>query len=219
MYKWVIFDMDWLLIDSEPLWEKAERKALKKVWINLTNAMAWETTWLKIIEVSKYWYAKFPWDLNGFSHKNICDEIMKEIIRLVIENPQKKKWVEYIFEYFKNKGYKIAINSASDYSLINTVIDKFELSDFLDAVHSWEDEVYWKPHPSGYINTCKKLWLEPTECIAFEDSLNGVLSVKSWRIKCIAIPEAHNISNPKFQIADVILSSLDEFDDKILCGL
>jgi mannitol-1-/sugar-/sorbitol-6-/2-deoxyglucose-6-phosphatase len=84
------------------------------------------------------------------------------------------------------------------------------------VIHSGQDEPYGKPHPGGYIRTAEKLGLHPTECVVFEDSLNGVLSAKAARMKCIAVPEYENIGNPKFAIADKIVSSLSEVDKNII---
>ena len=117
--------------------------------------------------------------------------------------------------YMQNKWLPIAINSASDYSLIQVVIDKLELTKYITIIHSGQEEEYGKPHPGGYINTSIKLGVQPDECLVFEDSLNGVLSAKSARMKCVAIPEEHNKDNPKFSIADIKLSSLDQFNDDI----
>lgn len=219
MYKWVIFDMDWLLIDSEPFWEIAERKAFSKVWIFLDSTMVLQTTWLKVVEVVDYWFTKFPWDITIFSKEKVCQIIIDEVILLIKQNWEWKKGVDYIFSYFKEKGFKIAINSSSDYKLIEVVIKKLWIKKFIDVIHSWEEEVFWKPHPAWYISTCQKLKVLPNECIAFEDSLNWIISVKSAKIKCIAIPEKHNFNNTKFIIADNILHSLIEFDDEILKNL
>ena len=60
-------------------------------------------------------------------------------------------------EYMQRKDYKIAINSASDYRLIDTVIERLSLQSYIHAIHSGEDEKYGKPHPGGYISAYQKL--------------------------------------------------------------
>jgi mannitol-1-/sugar-/sorbitol-6-/2-deoxyglucose-6-phosphatase len=72
-----------------------------------------------------------------------------------------------------------------------------------------------KPHPGVYLTTAKKLAVSPQNCLALEDSLNGVLAAKAAQMKCIAIPEPLQYHNPKFAIADVILKSLQELDNEL----
>lgn len=213
MYKWVIFDMDWLLIDSEPLWQKAEIKVFEKLWINIQPI---ETMWFKVEEVVEYWYNKNPWDTIKIPKKKIEQDIEINMSECILKEWLELEWIHYIMKFFKERWFKISINSSSSYKLINSVIKKFRLWRYIDFIHSWEDEEYWKPHPAWYINTCMKMWLRPFECLAFEDSVTGVLSVKSAKITCICIPCKDDFNNLKFSIADIKLHSLLNFTEDIL---
>lgn len=213
MIAWVIFDMDGLLIDSEPFWKEAEQEVFASLWVRLTLPMMRETTWLKNIDTVRYWYQRFPWDLDTQSIESVAIRIVSIVIRLVKERGQGMSWYLSIMQYLRDQGFKIAIHSSSDYDIITAVMEKLQIGAYIDIVHSGQDETYGKPHPGGYITTCQKLGLEPNQCIAFEDSLNWVISVKAAKIKCVAIPEPESYTNQKFSIADMILNSLDEFDE------
>ena len=213
MYKWVIFDMDWLLIDSEPLWQLWEIEVFSKYWIKIDPL---QTTWMKINEFVKYWYEIYKWDLSIVSLKELEIEILNKMVDLFDKQIESLPWVVYILEYFKKKWYKIAINSASDYILIKSVIKKLSINKYIEILHSWEDEDLWKPHPWWYLSTCSKMWLQPSEVIAFEDSFNWCISVKAAKIKCVCIPDRNDYDNPKFNIGDVKLHSLNDFNDTIL---
>jgi beta-phosphoglucomutase-like phosphatase (HAD superfamily) len=213
MIAWVIFDMDGLLIDSEPFWKIAEKKIFSEVWICLTHDMMLETVWLKVIEVVDYWFQRFPWNTEILSQQHIAEKIVDEMIVLIQTQWVWKKWYKEILQFFHTKWWKIWLNSASDYRLIHTVLDVLDIQDRFHGIHSGQDEQYGKPHPGWYIHAAEKLWVYPVDCLVFEDSLNWVLSAKSARMRCVAVPEEHNLSNQKFSIADMILNSLDEFDE------
>lgn len=62
------------------------------------------------------------------------------------------------------------------------------------------------------MTTAEKLGVPATECLVFEDSLNGVIAAKAARMKVIAVPEHSNTYNPKLVVADKIIDSLANFD-------
>ena len=90
----VIFDMDGLLIDSEPFWQQAEKIVFKKVGIELTTEMCYETMGLRIDEVVMYWYEKKPWD--HISLQEIQAEIIDRVIELIHENGKQKEGVSFV---------------------------------------------------------------------------------------------------------------------------
>ncbi len=208
--------MDWLLIDSEPLWHIWEIKVFKKYWIEIDPT---QTMWLKINEIVEYWYNKMPWDLWAITKEKLWEDLLQTMSQLFLTDLIEKSWVKYIMKFFKKKWLKIAINSASHYILIDSAIEKMGIWEYIEVIHSGQDEEFWKPHPGWYITTCKKMWLLPSEVIAFEDSLNWVISVKSAKIRCICIPDKNDYSNSKFAIADIKLNSLDDFNEDTLSKL
>ena len=216
MLKAVIFDMDWLLTDSEPFWKIAEKKVFSQVGINLTPDMMLQTTWLKVIEVVEYWLQRFPWDIGRYPKNIIAEHIVDEMILLIWEQWLWKRGYLETIQFFYQKGWKIWLNSVSDYRLIESVLAVLDIRKYFEVVHSWQEEKYRKPHPGWYIHTAEKLWVQPSDCLVFEDSLNWVLSAKSARMKCVAVPEEDNTWNQKFSIADSIITSLDQFDEEKL---
>lgn len=210
--EWIIFDMDWLLIDSEPLWQEAEINSFKKVWINLTVEQTTKTTGLHVDEVVEYWYSLFPWNEKDLWKKEVSKNIVTMVKDLINSKWVEKAWVAKIISFLKSKNINnIAIASSSEYSIIETVINKFNIRDYFNVINSAQDEEFWKPHPWVYISTYKKMWLKPEQCLSFEDSLNWVISSKAAKVKCVAVPEIININNNKFLISDLIIKSLNDF--------
>jgi sugar-phosphatase len=101
-------------------------------------------------------------------------------------------------------------------SLIEVVVDRLQLRPYLTLWHSATLEARNKPAPDVYLGAARKLGVEPANCIAFEDSGSGLRSAHSAGMRTIAVPAAFEAQDPKFEIADVILSSLTEFSQATL---
>jgi HAD superfamily hydrolase (TIGR01509 family) len=210
MIEAVIFDMDGLLIDSEPLWHEAEIEAFKKVGIHLTKKDCLETTGFRIDEVVAHRYYKQPWQ--GMSQGEMVWEVTANIIGLIKEKGELKPGAENALQFARRRAVKIALASSSDYAVIDAALEKFKWTDQFEVVYSAEDEDYGKPHPAVYLTTCRKLGVDPQTCLAIEDSLPGVIAAKAAKMWCIAVPENEN---EKFVLADVVLKSLHELNDEV----
>ncbi|MFK7946274.1 MAG: hexitol phosphatase HxpB [Saprospiraceae bacterium] len=210
MIQAVIFDMDGLLINSEPFWKSVEIEVFKKVGIELTVEKCLDTVGLRIDEVVTYWYDKQPWD--NISKKAIETEIVDKMIECITNEGESLPGVYDAVEFFWNKKIPMAIASSSYLRIIKAVVKRLKLKDFFDVIYSAEFEKYGKPNPATFITTAEKLNVAPTNCLVFEDSLNGVLAGKAARMTTVAIPE---FENPKFIIADKILNSLEDFNETV----
>lgn len=215
--KTVIFDMDGLIIDSEPLWRKAEIAIFKEVNIHLTDEDCSSTAGLRIDEVVAHWYEKFPW--SSPTQKEIETKIVDELIELVKAEGTPMAGIPEVFDFFKQRDFQIALASSSQYRIIYAVLDKLNIADYFDLVYSAEEEEYGKPHPGIFITTAKKLGVPPTQCLVFEDSFNGILAGLSARMKVVAVPEPMHQKNPKYNIAQVTLNSLTEWNEQHLAQL
>ncbi|HEY4963194.1 MAG TPA: hexitol phosphatase HxpB [Candidatus Saccharimonadales bacterium] len=210
----VIFDMDGLLIDSEPIWAEAEVKVFNGVGVPLTREMTTQTTGLRTDEVVHHWHRLFPWD--SPTQQEVAQHIDELVIELIKEKGEAKQGVAEAIEACESLKLPMAIASSSPDELINTVLEKLGIKDKMQVIHSAHDEAFGKPHPAVYISTAHELGVHPTHCLTFEDSANGVLSAKAARMKCIAIPEPGMRNDKRFGIADIILHSLSDFSVEML---
>ena len=213
MIKAVIFDLDGLLIDSEPLWQEAEILIFKRVNIILTPDLCLRTKGLRIDEVVDYWYQRYPW--TNLSKQEVEELIVAKLIELIHLKGKPLPGVDKAIAFIRQQPVKIALASSSSLIIIQAALQKLNLSDTFVRVYSAESETLGKPHPGVYLTTAKQLNILPQHCLALEDSLNGVLAAKAAQMKCIAIPEPLQYNNSKFAIADKILKSLEELDQKI----
>jgi sugar-phosphatase len=215
MIEAVIFDMDGLLIDSEPFWLEAQRKIFPLAGIQITDDMWKETLGIRNKEVVEMLYAKYPWDLNRISQEELDDKIVEYVIDLIYRKGKAMEGVGEILSFFRKQKVKIALASSSDFRMIDAVIDKLNLQDYFEVVHSAEAEQYGKPHPAVFISTARKLRAVPSHCLAIEDSINGLLSAKSARMKCAMIPGESLKNDRRLGMADAVLTSLRDFDDAV----
>lgn len=214
MLKAVIFDMDGLLIDSEPLWQEAEKMVFKTVGIDLTTEMCHEVMGFRIEEVVQHWYRFKPW--TNITLEEVKNNVLFEVAQLIEQKGRSMPGVNYILDFFQTQEFKIGLASASHLILINAVVKKIGVEKYFQVLHSAQFEEYGKPHPAVYIEAAKKLEVHPTECIAFEDSFNGLIAAKAARMKTVAIPEKNMIHQTRFDIADYKLNSLYDFNEKHL---
>ena len=206
----VIFDMDGLLIDSEPLWKEAAQEVFPKYKIHLTDKQYISTTGLRTREFVHWWFIQF-----GIKEDKVPDA-EKEILEAVLEKVKHKgkimSGVEHIFNFFYSLKFKIGIASSSPDNLIQTVVDMCHLRPYLQATTSAEYLPYGKPHPQVYLNCAEALGSSPMSCVCFEDSFNGMIAAKAARMKCVVVPEYQHYKQEKWGAADLKLSSLKNFN-------
>jgi sugar-phosphatase len=210
----VIFDMDGLLIDSEPLWNEAAAEIFSQYGIRLSPEQYATTTGLRTKEFIQWWFSYFR-----IPQVNI-DVVEKDIIDKVIELVQQKgrpmPGIQHIFNFFTEQRFRIGLASSSPLNLINVVVDILQIRDHLQTIASAARLEHGKPHPEVYLNCARELNALPEECICFEDSFYGVIAVKAAGMKCVVVPDHKDSKNPKWGAADLKISSLQNFNQLLL---
>jgi HAD superfamily hydrolase (TIGR01509 family) len=216
MIQAVIFDMDGLLIDSEPLWTRAEIAVMAKAGVKLTPKQVVASRGLRTDEKVRFWYQQFPWDEKMHPQKAIADDLIDTMVDLLSEGDLALPGVYETVAQLEEHGLPMAIASSSPQRIIDAVMHNLDIHHKMRVIYSAQYEEYGKPHPGVYITAAKKLGIAPEACLAFEDSINGVLSAKAAKMKCIAIPEAGRETDNRFNIADITLHSLLDFTPQML---
>lgn len=205
----VIFDMDGLLIDSEPLWAEAADEVFKLYGVSLTHEQYVTTTGLRTKEFVQWWFRHFEIgdEELGRAEKNIITRVMDKVKYKSRVMPG----VDHIFDFFYSKQFKIGLASSSPLELIELVVEMSGISKFLNATASAEALPYGKPHPQVYLNCAEALEVDPSECICFEDSFNGMIAAKAAKMKCVVVPHHAQLKDERWGAADLKLSSLQNF--------
>lgn len=202
----VIFDMDGLLIDSEPLWFEAATEIMNDFGINLSQDEYNTSTGLRTKEFLHYWFNYFNIPLLDLA------ETERKITELVIEKVKQKgeamDGAHYAIQLVQSLGLKIGLASSSPLNLIDAVIEKMNLQNTFSVITSAEHLKYGKPHPEVYLQCAEKLHSHPLDCVCLEDSFNGMIAAKAGRMKCIVIPHPDQLHENRWHAADKKLNSL-----------
>jgi sugar-phosphatase len=210
----VVYDMDGVLIDSEPLWRDIIIESFKTVGVHLTNEMCAQTRGRRVDDVVRYWL-RYGGKGEALAVK-VEDLIWEKIIACVKEEGKAKEGVRESLEFFKEKGIPLALASTSAFVLIDTVLDKLNIRHYFSYIYSGELEEYGKPHPGIYMHTMEKLGVVPDTSIAIEDSFNGILAAKAAKMRCIAVPDETLQGDARLSIADAVIPSLLDVNEELL---
>ena len=206
-----IFDLDGLLIDSEPLWREAEVEVFGGLGVPLTEEMCHQTTGLRIDEVVEYWFERHPWPLGpGADIASVAAQNVERVRQLIEEKGEPLPGVEPAIGLLQDAGWRLAVASSSPPGLIEAALRRLELFDVFEAFFSAADEERGKPDPAVYLTAVKQLGADVSSTIALEDSVAGVQAAQAAGLRVVAVPAPESFGDARFDVADWKLRSLLE---------
>ncbi|MCL2869867.1 hexitol phosphatase HxpB [Candidatus Saccharibacteria bacterium] len=214
MIKAVIFDMDGLLINSEPIWRRVEIKVFSGLGVSINEDNVRATMGMRVDEVTSYWYERHAWATP--SQDQVAQALIDGVVAGVKADGQPMPGVDHALNICSQAGLPLALASSSRYAVIDAVVDKFGIRDRFKVIRSAQDEPLGKPNPAINISTAKELGVLPENCLIFEDSIKGVIAAKAAKAYCVAVPAPEDRHQPQFSIADMVLDSLEDFTEDIL---
>ena len=203
----VIFDLDGVIIDSEPLHKRAWKSVFEE-----------EGILLKDEELAK-------------SIGTTDRSLIKRIIRENNLDPDFGKWYEKKRERYNSllknnlrvfpgavslikklhEGYSLAVASSAWLKNIKFVLNKLELNGYFKVIVGRDDVKNHKPNPDVYLLAREKLGLPNYKCIVIEDSLAGIGAAKKAGMKCVAV--SNSFPPERLKEADLVVNTLE---DKII---
>ncbi len=208
-YEAVIFDMDGVLIDSEPLWKIAMEEVFHSLGSKLTKADFQKTVGLRIDEVVHFWNHHENWGVEN--EKDVEEAIIVKMMELISANAAPLSGVMDTLMFLKNSGLKIGLGTSSSSRLIQVVLSELQIEHFFDFTHSAETEAFGKPHPAVYLTVAQQLSVSPNKCLVIEDSFNGVIAGLAAKMKVVCIPEKTHFPNPRLSVADFHFDTMNAF--------
>lgn len=204
MIEAVIFDMDGVLIDSEPLHYQTDLTLLKSMGIHVEPSYLDRFVGMINPEM---------WEMIIAEHnitRNL-EEILKEQIDLKLSLLADGDWQAIpgtleLVEQLVTDGIQLALASSSSLPFIKAVLHKTGLDRFIPRYVSAESVRQGKPAPDVFLEAARLLNTEPARCVVIEDSRNGVLAARAAGMKVIAYQNPSS-GNQDLSSADIIVSS------------
>lgn len=214
MLKAVIFDMDGVIIDSEPLHHKAYNEMFNAVGISVSNELYASFTGQSTINICNLLGAHFhlaqkPEELVALK-RHYYNRLFDSASELQLISGV----LEIIKEYHHN-GLTLVLGSSASMNGINQIFKRFDLDRYFTAKFSGGDLKQSKPHPEIFNKAAKATGYKNEECIVIEDSTNGILAAKAARIFCIGYDSLHS-KNQDYSKADLVIENFKDISfDKI----
>lgn len=210
----VIFDMDGVLIDSEPLWRRAEIEVLNAVGAPINERDCETMTGVRIDAVVRHWFTHFQIGAT-VDPIETSKKIVDRLCELILLHGEPLPGVLQAIQLAKKRTGRVALCTSSPMALIHVTLARLKLEGLFDTVSSAETLEYGKPHPEVYLRAAKQLGAAPERCIAIEDSLTGLVSAKAARMKTIVVTNGAP-RDPRMAFANTTLPALTELRDHML---
>ena len=180
--KAVIFDMDGVIIDSEPVFAYVKARSfsalgLPSEYVTTTSGGAsLYANWANIIERHN-----LPYNAKELAEKNFREVLSVIVERSIPESPN----LSTLLGYLSDSGIKIACGSASSREYVLGVLKYLDIDGYFSALVCGDEVEFPKPHPNTYLLAARKLGVLPKDCIIVEDSHVGSLAAQNAGIRCV----------------------------------
>jgi beta-phosphoglucomutase len=216
-----VFDFDGVIVDSEPLHYRALRDALLAEEVLITHEeyyglyLAYDDWQAIRLALEHHGEPASPERIEAVAERKAS--LFSDLIPEIPVFPGARELVQTLAA-----AMPLAIASGARRDEIEAILRGLELRDAFRAVVGSEDAVRGKPDPAPYCEAASRLaaaapGLEPTQCVAFEDSMAGIASALGAGMKVVGV--AHSYAREKLRAAHRVVDSLVELDTVGLRGL
>lgn len=217
MLKAVLFDMDGVIVDTEPLHRKAYFKMFEEVNINVSEAMYDSFTGKATLPICRTLCEHFSL---SDTPENLVS-IKRKHFKYLFENDSDLALLDGVHELIKdyyNNGLTLVLASSASMPNINRIFERFDLDKYFKAKISGADLKASKPHPEIFIKAAELAQEHTDYCMVIEDSTNGIAAAKAANIYCVGFKSPHS-TNQDYSKADRVITSFEEILFSNLTGL
>lgn len=205
----ILFDMDGLLIDSEPVWHEVEVELIESCGYRYADEVREMGIGMRVDEFAAILQAHYP--KLGDSPAAIERAITERMLRLPAERIQARPGAESIVRYAADKDIPRAIASSSSQVIIEHFVNLQGWDDWLPQRYSAEFVPRGKPAPDIYLHAAGQLGMRPERCLALEDSQAGTIAAIEAKMTCFTVPDlSHSTLDDFADINPHVFRSLDE---------
>ena len=192
-----IFDMDGVLIDSEPFWRQAQVEVLAGYGAAVTfDDCIRLTMGRRLDDIANIWCRHCGLSV---APAELQQAIMQAVVALIRQHGEAKEGVHGLLQYLHRSGMKIALATSSSRPIIDAVLDSLAIRGYFSVLCSADDEAYGKPHPAVYLTAARRLGATAESCVVIEDSVTGMIAGLAAGMTTYAVPE--NPDDPRFAVA------------------
>lgn len=213
----IIFDLDGLLVDSQPLQYASYNEVFTKQGYPISTE-EWERYWIHGSMGAWQWISSRELPINLYKILSEKREVyLEKIERELNLKPEARDLINLL----SANDFTLCIASASNPRDIRLICQKFGFDSIFKGVFSDQDVVFRKPCPDVFLRAAKKLEFSVGQCLVFEDSLAGLQAAKAAGMRCAVCPDSFCQSTDlnKFKSADKIVRSLAEVDLNMISSL
>jgi HAD superfamily hydrolase (TIGR01509 family) len=207
MLKAVLFDMDGVIVDTEPLHRKAYHQMFDDVNINVDEDLYASFTGQSTINICKRLVDYF--DLNESPEELVS--LKRKHYKIFFKNDDLELIdgvLDRIQDYHSN-DVKLVVASSASMQGIKQIFERFDLNQYFSAKFSGADLKKSKPHPEIFIKAAESTGFSKSECLVIEDSTNGIKAAHSAGIYCVGFKSPHS-SHQDYSLANKIITSFEE---------
>jgi HAD superfamily hydrolase (TIGR01509 family) len=212
--KAIIFDFDGVIVDSEPVHEKAELQTCLEYGMKVPQAEWDNFRGTKIENIFSFVSQKY-----GTGKEPIEKMIEHKIELYLFHALNELELIPGAYDFLsslKQQGkYRLALTTSGRLIQQGKILNKFGLTDFFEVIVTSDDSKLGKPNPEPYLVTVKKLGERPEDCLVIEDSDNGIVSAKGAGCLACGITTSFNEEKLKSVGADLVVNKFEELQ-KIL---
>ena len=199
--------MDGVIVDSELHWRAIEEPFLKKLIPNSYEEYHKYIVGRSLSDIYQYVASNFNISMDRIEFMGSYNEMA---VKIYEESANLLPGVLDFIKLLKKEKFTLALASSSPMFWVNMAVTRFNLKPYFEKVISADETGYkCKPAPDIYIHTLKKLKKEPSECIAIEDSKNGVISAQEAGMKCVGLKNGFN-DDQDLSFSDILIHEFDE---------